>query len=84
MPLTTTEGMIKQDPFYQKGFREGLRQVVIRLRKKGLSVEEVAELLELQVEEVREFLKTGGKDYASEILSRSGHLGHQTEQQACL
>ena len=55
MPLTITEEMIKQDPFFQKGFKEGIKQAVINLHKKGLSAKEIAELLELQVEEVKEF-----------------------------
>ena len=58
MPLTITEEMIKQDPSFQKGFKEGIKQAVINLHKKGLSTKEIAELLELQVEEVKEFLSS--------------------------
>jgi len=62
MPLTITEEMIKQDPFFQRGlkegFKEGIKQAVINLHKKGLSAKEIAELLELQVEEVKELLSS--------------------------
>ena len=68
LPLTITEEMIKQDPFFQEGMKrgekEGLekgskrerRRIVMSLYRKGKSTEEIAELLDLPVEEVESLL----------------------------
>jgi len=61
MPLTITEEMMKQDPFFQEGLEKGSQRerqrVVISLYKKGKSLEEIAELLDLTIEEVKKFLE---------------------------
>jgi predicted transposase/invertase (TIGR01784 family) len=63
MPLTITEEMMKEDPFFQKGQEIGQererQRVVISLHKKGKTPEEIAELLDISVEEVNSFLQRG-------------------------
>ena len=63
MPLTITEEMMKEDPFFQKGQEIGQererQRVVISLHKKGKTPEEIAELLDIGVEEVNSFLQRG-------------------------
>ena len=60
MPLTITEEMIKQDPFFQEGLEKGSKRerqrIVMSLYRKGKSFEEIAELLDLPVEEVESLL----------------------------
>ena len=57
MPLTITEEMIRQDPFFQEGLEDGFRRehqrIVMSLYKKGKSFEEIAELLGITVKEAR-------------------------------
>ena len=65
VPLTITEEMMKQDPFFQRGQKIGQRKgqeierqrVVMSLYKKGKKPEEIAELLDISLEEVNSFLQ---------------------------
>jgi DNA-binding NarL/FixJ family response regulator len=56
MPLTITEEMIKQDPFFQEGQERERQRIVVSLYRKGKSPEEIAELLDLSIEEVKSLL----------------------------
>ena len=68
MPLTITEEMIKQDPFFREGMKRGEKEglekgskrerqrIVMSLYRKGKSFEEIAELLDITVEEVESLL----------------------------
>jgi predicted transposase YdaD len=84
MPLTITEEMIKQDPFFEMGLKRGLekgkeiglkegkeiglkegekrgiekgqRLLIERLIKKGKSLEEISELLDIPIEEIKNLL----------------------------
>jgi predicted transposase/invertase (TIGR01784 family) len=74
MPLTITEEMIKQDPFFEMGLERGLKEgekrgiekgkeigqklLIERLIKKGKSIEEVSELLDMSIEEIKALLKS--------------------------
>jgi len=54
MPITITEEMLKQDPFYQEGLEKGKKDAIQKLYlKKHLSAEEIAETLELPIEFVK-------------------------------
>jgi len=65
MPLVITEEMMKQDPFFEMGLKEGekrgiekgQRLLIERLIKKGMSVEEISALLDIPVEKLKELLK---------------------------
>jgi len=61
MPLTITEEMIKQDPFFEMGLERGkeLGQKLLteRLVKKGKSIEEISELLDIPVEDIKKLLE---------------------------
>ena len=61
LPLTITEEMIKQDPFFQKGLERERQRIVMSLHKKGKSTEEIAELLDITVEEVKNLLNARKK-----------------------
>jgi predicted transposase YdaD len=51
MPLTITEEMIKQDPFFQEGLERGKKEDIQKLYLKGnFSPEEIADLLEVPIE----------------------------------
>ena len=51
MPLTITEEMIRQDPFFQEGLKRARKEAIQRLYLKGnFSPEEIAELLEVSLE----------------------------------
>jgi len=51
MPLTITEEMIRQDPFFQEGLKRARKETIQRLYLKGnFSSEEIAELLEVSLE----------------------------------
>jgi len=63
MPLTITEEMMEQDPFFQMGFQVGFQEGVRIGRKKVIqkvylrgdfSPQEVADLLEVSLEFVKE------------------------------
>ena len=63
LPLTITEEMIKQDPFFQEGLEggkkegveKGKKEIIQKIYQKGiLSPEEIADLLELPLEFVKE------------------------------
>ena len=60
LPLTITEEMIKQDPFFREGLEKGSKRerqrIVMSLYRKGKSFEKIAELLDLPVEEVESLL----------------------------
>ncbi len=80
MPLTITEEMIKQDPFFEmglkrgkeiglkegkeiglkegekRGIEKGQRLLIERLIKKGKSLEEISELLDIPIEEIKNLL----------------------------
>ncbi|WP_457624686.1 Rpn family recombination-promoting nuclease/putative transposase [Persephonella sp.] len=68
MPLTITEEMLEKNPFFQKGKQEGLQEglqkglqeAVVRLHKKGRSPEEISELLDIPLDEIKKFLKLKG------------------------
>jgi predicted transposase YdaD len=81
MPLTITEEMIKQDPFFELGLERGLKEgekrglekgkeigkeigieigqklLIERLIKKGKSLEEISELLDIPIEKIRKLLE---------------------------
>jgi len=51
MPLTITEEMIRQDPFFQEGLKRARKEAIQRLYLKGnFSSEEIAKLLEVSLE----------------------------------
>ena len=51
MPLTITEEMIKQDPFFREGLERGKKEDIQKLYLKGnFSPEEIADLLEVPLE----------------------------------
>jgi predicted transposase YdaD len=63
LPLTITEEMIKQDPFFREGLergkkegvKKGKKEIIQKIYQKGiLSPEEIADLLELPIEFVNE------------------------------
>ena len=55
MPLTITEEMIKQDPFFQEGLERGKKEDIQKLYLKGnFSPEEIADLLEVPIEFVNQ------------------------------
>jgi hypothetical protein len=59
MPLTITEEMMEQDPFFQMGFQEGVRigrkKVIQKLYLRGdFSPKGIADLLEVPLEFVEE------------------------------
>jgi nucleoside-triphosphatase THEP1 len=56
LPLIITEEMIKQDPFFQEGQERERQRIVMSLYKRGKSTKEIAELLDLPVEEVESLL----------------------------
>jgi DNA-binding CsgD family transcriptional regulator len=56
MPLTITREMMEKDPFFQEGQERERRRIVISLYKKGKSPEEIAELLDLSIKEVKSLL----------------------------
>ncbi|MEO2065161.1 MAG: hypothetical protein ABGX17_01515 [Desulfurobacteriaceae bacterium] len=57
MPLTITEEMMREDPFFQKGQERERQRIIIALRKKGKTPEEIAELLDISLEEVNFLLQ---------------------------
>ncbi len=69
MPLIITEEMIKQDPFFEMGLKKGkeiglkegekrMKKILIeRLMKKGKSLEEISELLDIPIEDIKNLLK---------------------------
>jgi len=85
MPLTITEEMIKQDPFFEMGLERGKKLglkegekrglekgkeigkeigieigqklLIERLIKKGKSLEEISELLDIPIEKIRKLLE---------------------------
>ena len=62
MPLTITKEMMEADPFFKKGIKEGKleakREAVLNLhRKLNLPPEEIAKVLEVSEEFVREVLE---------------------------
>ncbi len=73
MPLTITEEMIKQDPFFEMGLKRGLEKgkeiglkegrklekklLIKRLINKGKSIEEISELLDISKKEIKELLE---------------------------
>ncbi|WP_283400260.1 hypothetical protein [Desulfurobacterium pacificum] len=58
MPLTITEEMMKQDPFFQKGKLEAKKEDIINLyRELNLPPEKIAKVLKVQEEFVKEVLK---------------------------
>jgi len=77
MPLTITEEMIKQDPFFEMGLKRGLEKgkeiglkegekrgieigqklLIERLIKKGRSLEEISEFLNIPIEDIKKLLE---------------------------
>ncbi len=73
MPITITEEMAKKDPFYdlgfkkgkqeglqeglQKGLQKGMQEAVAKLYKKGKTPEEISELLDIPLDEIKKLLK---------------------------
>jgi DNA-directed RNA polymerase specialized sigma24 family protein len=63
MPITITEEMMKQDPFFQEGLERGKLEVkkedIINLHKElQLPPEKIAKVLKVPLEFVKEVLKT--------------------------
>jgi hypothetical protein len=62
VPLTITEEMMKQEPFFQRGFKKGKleakREDILKLHKKlNLAPEQIAEVLDVPESLVKEVLK---------------------------
>ncbi len=69
MPLTITEEMIKQDPFFEMGLERGLKEgekigiekgqklLIERLVNKGRSLEEISEFLDIPIEDIKKLLE---------------------------
>ncbi len=65
MPLTITEEMIKQDPFFEMGLKKGKeigieigqKLLIERLIKKGKSMEEISEFLDIPIEDIKKLLE---------------------------
>jgi len=57
MPLTITEEMMKQDPFFQEGQERERLRIVTSLHRKGKKPEEIAELLDISIREVKSLLQ---------------------------
>ncbi len=57
MPLSVTDEMLEKNPFFQKGKQEGLQEAVVNLYKKGKTPEEISELLDIPLDELKKFLK---------------------------
>jgi hypothetical protein len=73
MPLTITEEMIKQDPFFEMGLEKGKeiglkegkeigieigqKLLIERLVKKGRSLEEISEFLDIPIEDIKKLLE---------------------------
>ena len=57
MPLTITEEMMQQDPFFQEGQERERQRIILSLYKKGKKPEEIAELLDLPIDEVKSLLQ---------------------------
>jgi len=66
VPLTITEEMMKQDPFFQRGLEKGFekgkleakREDILKLHKKlNLTSKQIAEILDLPENFVKEILK---------------------------
>jgi len=62
MPLTITEEMMKQDPFFQEGLERGKleaqREAILNLhRKLNLSPEKIAEVLSISEDFVKEVIE---------------------------
>ena len=63
MPLTITEEMIKNDPFFKKGKEETKREDVKNLYKKlKLSPKEIADILEVSIEFVEKVINEKDKN----------------------
>ncbi|NPA58504.1 MAG: Rpn family recombination-promoting nuclease/putative transposase [Aquificae bacterium] len=76
MPLSITDEMLEKNPFFQKskqegrqeglkeglqkGLQKGLQEAVVKLYKKGKSSEEISELLDIPLDEVKKLLKLKG------------------------
>ena len=64
MPLTITEEMAEKDPFFEMGFKKGkqkgLQEAVAKLYKKGKTPEEISELLDMPLDEIKKLLKLKG------------------------
>ena len=63
MPITITEEMMKQDPFFQEGLERGKleakKEDIINLHKElQLPPEKIAKVLKVPLEFVKEVLKT--------------------------
>ncbi len=70
MPLTITEEMIKQDPFFQEGLERGIkkgkleaqREAILNLYKElNLPVEKIAKVLKVPEEFVKEVIEKGNR-----------------------
>ncbi len=73
MPLIITEEMIKQDPFFEMGLKKGKeiglkegekrgieigqKLLIERLIKKGKSMEEISEFLDIPIEDIKKLLE---------------------------
>jgi len=54
MPVTITEEIMKQDPFFQEGLEKGKKEAIQKLYlKKNFSPEEIAEILDVSLEFVK-------------------------------
>jgi len=57
MPLSITDEMIEKNPFFQKGKQEGLQEAVVKMYKKGKTPEEISQLLDIPLDEIKKLLK---------------------------
>ncbi|MCX7761003.1 MAG: hypothetical protein N2Z81_07405 [Hydrogenothermaceae bacterium] len=69
MPLTITREMIEKDPFFEEGKKEGLKEglkegkkedIVKLYTKLSLSIEKIAQVLDVPVDFVKDTLKENG------------------------
>ncbi|MEJ5172725.1 MAG: hypothetical protein WHT47_03320 [Hydrogenothermaceae bacterium] len=61
MPLTITRDMMKKDPFFEEGKKEGKKESIIKLyTKKSFTPEEIAEVLEVSLDFVKDTLRENG------------------------
>ncbi len=62
MPLTITEEMIKNDPFFKKGVENTKKEAVRKLYEKlNLSPKQISEVLDVSIEFVEKVIKEKNK-----------------------
>ncbi|WP_029520808.1 hypothetical protein [Persephonella sp. IF05-L8] len=58
MPLTITEEMAKEDPFYDLGYKQGLKKAIKNLyQKSNMDIEQIADVLDLPLDFVEKVIK---------------------------